>query len=52
MGTAVVSVILFIVVSLAVKSVCKKYINAKKTGGCTCGCSGCSSCCNQDVRKE
>jgi len=45
MGTVIISVILFIIVSLIVKSLCKKYINAKKTGSCCCGCSGCSGKC-------
>lgn len=45
MGTVIVCVILFIIVSLIVKSLCKKYINAKKNGECCCGCSGCSKSC-------
>ncbi|MBS7311628.1 MAG: FeoB-associated Cys-rich membrane protein [Treponema sp.] len=43
MGTAIVCVILFIMIALIVKSLCKKYHKAKKSGGCCCGCSGCSS---------
>lgn len=42
MGTVIVSVVLFAIVTLIVKSIHKKHVNAKKTGGCCCGCSGCS----------
>lgn len=41
MGTVIVSVALFVIVTLIVKSLCKKYIKARKTGTCCCGCSGC-----------
>ena len=40
MGTAVVCIILAVIVFFAVRSIIKK----RKSGGCSCGCSDCSSC--------
>lgn len=49
MGTLIVSVILFVAITLIVKSLCKKYLKAKKSGECCCGCSG---CCNTKCNKS
>ena len=46
MGTVIISTILFIIVTLIVKSICRKHIEAKKNGSVCCGCSKCSSGCN------
>lgn len=52
MGTVIVSVILIGIVALIIKSLYKKHIDAKKSGGCCCGCSGCSGGnCNKVLRK-
>ncbi len=52
MGTLIVSVILIGIVALIIKSLYKKHIDAKKSGGCCCGCSGCSGGnCNKVLRK-
>lgn len=40
MATAIVCIILAIIVFFAVRSIIKK----RKSGGCGCGCSGCSGC--------
>ena len=40
MGTVIVSIILFLVVTLIVRSLCKKHLMAKKSGGCCAGCTG------------
>jgi len=52
MGTAIICVILFVIITLIVKSLCKKYINAKKTGGCCCSCSGCSGKCGSASKES
>ena len=43
MGTVIVCIILFIVLTGIIKSLCKKHLDAKKSGKCCCGCSGCPS---------
>ena len=48
MGTVIISTILFIIVTLIVKSICRKHIEAKKNGSVCCGCSKCSSGCNKN----
>ena len=48
MGTLIISTILFIIVTLIVKSICRKHIEAKKNGSVCCGCSKCSSGCNKN----
>ncbi|MCQ2242397.1 FeoB-associated Cys-rich membrane protein [Treponema sp.] len=48
MGTVIISTILFIIVTLIVKSICRKHIEAKKNGSACCGCSNCSCSCGQD----
>ena len=48
MGTVIISTILFIIVTLIVKSICSKHIEAKKNGSVGCGCSKCSCGCNKN----
>ncbi|MDY3758453.1 MAG: FeoB-associated Cys-rich membrane protein [Treponema sp.] len=48
MGTVIISTILFIIVTLIVKSICRKHIDAKKNGSVCCGCSKCSCGCNKN----
>ncbi|WP_407399410.1 FeoB-associated Cys-rich membrane protein [Treponema sp.] len=48
MGTVIISTILFIIVTLIVKSICKKHIEAKKNGSVCCGCAKCSCGCNKN----
>ena len=48
LGNIVVGLILAVAVGLAIRSIYKK----RKSGGCSCGCSGCPSngscCCSQE----
>ena len=48
MGTVIVSIILFLVVTLIVKSLYKKHLMAKKSGGCCGCCAGCTGGCGKD----
>lgn len=57
MGTVIICVILCIVIFFSIKSMCKKHIKAKKSGGCccSCGCSGCSTafkCSDKEINKN
>lgn len=47
MGTVIVSVVLFVVVTMIVKSICKKHIAAKKNGNFCCGCTKCVCSCEK-----
>ncbi len=42
MGTVIVGIIVLLIVSCIIRSELKKYLKAKKTGTCACGCSSCA----------
>lgn len=48
MGSVIVCVILCVIISFSIKSICKKHLNAKKSGECCCCCSGGCSCCSSN----
>ncbi len=47
MGTAIVCLLLVLAAVCIIRAEIKKWVRAKKTGTCACGCSGCASsgCC-------